>query len=111
MAGTAGSFSAHQRVEDALRESAAVGRGEVGSAAKVVSAAHTSIGTGAEPDASRPPADVERFRMSRQMRPTGLATALTILALGLAVAHFIVLLSNYENVFVHPDFHQANLQF
>jgi hypothetical protein len=40
-----------------------------------------------------------------------LPTVLVACALGVAIIHVILLLSDYQNVFVHPDFHQANLGF
>jgi hypothetical protein len=39
------------------------------------------------------------------------ATRFVVVACFLAAWHFVFLLSDYKNVFVHPDFHQANLGF
>jgi len=39
------------------------------------------------------------------------STRFVVVAVILAVWHFVYLLSDYKNVFVHPDFHQANLGF
>ena len=48
---------------------------------------------------------------SRRSPLTKSATLFVVLAFILAVGHFVFLLSDYKNVFVHPDFHQANLGF
>jgi hypothetical protein len=39
------------------------------------------------------------------------STRFIVVAVILAAWHFVFLLSDYKNVFVHPDFHQANLGF
>jgi hypothetical protein len=111
VARTASSFGAHSRGGGALRERAAAGRSEGGSVPELASATGAGSAAGAEPRAGRPSAGATRSWMARLRQPAGLATAVTMLALGLATVHFIVLLATYENVFVHPDFHQANLQF
>jgi hypothetical protein len=58
--------------------------------------------------AVRRPRQLRIARLSLLTRP---ATRFVVLAFCLAVGHFVFLLSDYKNVFVHPDFHQANLGF
>ena len=47
-------------------------------------------------------------RLAALARP---ATLFVLLAVGVAVAHFVILLSDYKNIFVHPDFYDTNMHF